>query len=80
MSTDLELEALGKYGKLGTEVFSILGAGCFGNVWKGLQQTGTWVLWGSVERWVLKLSTNSELDAFGKYGKVCIEVVNRLGA
>ena len=38
------------------------------------------MLWGSVERWVLKLSTNRELDALGKYGKVGAEVVNRLGA
>ena len=36
LSTDWELDALEKYGKLGTEVFSKQGAGCVWKVWKGM--------------------------------------------
>ena len=34
----------------------------------------------SMERYALKLSTNLELEALGKYGKVCTEVFNKPGA
>ena len=37
------------------------------------------MLRGSMERYALKLTTNWELDALGKYGKLGTEVVNRLG-
>ena len=35
LSTKLELDALGRCGKEGTEVVNKLGAGCFREAWKG---------------------------------------------
>ena len=35
LSTNWELDALGRCGKEGTEVVNKVGAGCFREVWKG---------------------------------------------